>query len=233
MNSWKSCKKLMVNFDVKFLLTNIPLQEAVDLISDKIYDKNSNANQLPIKKKIFKKLLNLATKRMFLYKDKLFQQIDGVSMSSPLGPIIADFFLAETKTRLLLQQLNSTPKVYFRYVDDIFAIFNNEADSMEFLNRLNSQHKNLQFTMEKSTNTLPFLDMELKIHNNNLQSWIWRKPTHTGVFLNFKAICPLKWKSNLISCKLNRAKNICSNRRLFQIEIKKLRSMFCNNGYPN
>ena len=57
--------------------------------------------------------------------------------------------------------------------------------------------------MEKSTNTLPFLDMELKIRNNNLQSWIWRKPTHTGVFLNFKAICPLKWKSNLISCMLN------------------------------
>ena len=33
---------------------------------------------------------------------------------------------------------------------------------------------------------IPFLDMELKIHNNNLQSWIWRKPTHTGVFLKFE-----------------------------------------------
>ena len=84
-------------------------------------------------------------------------------MGSPLGPTIANFFLAETETLLLQQQLNSAPKVYFRYVDDIFAIFNNEADSMEFLNRLNSQHKNLQFTIEKSTNTLPFLDMELKI----------------------------------------------------------------------
>ena len=69
------------------------------------------------------------------------------------------------------------------------AIFNNEADSIKFLDRLNSQHKTLQFTMEKST--LPFLDMELKIHNKNLQLWIWRKPTHTGVFLNFKAIFPL------------------------------------------
>ena len=56
---------------------------------------------------------------------------------------------------------------------------------MEFLDRLNLQHKNLQFTMEKSTNTLPFLDMELKIHNDNLQSWIWRKSTHTGVFFKF------------------------------------------------
>ena len=32
---------------------------------------------------------------------------------------------------------------------------------------------------------------------------------------------------------LNRAKNICSNRQFFQIEIDKLRSMFINNRYPN
>ena len=91
----------MVSFDVKSLFTNVPLQETIDLISSKIYDKNSNANHLPIKKKIFKKLLNLATKGTFLYKDKLHQQIDGVSMGSPLGPTIANFFLAETETRLL------------------------------------------------------------------------------------------------------------------------------------
>ena len=113
--------QVMVSFDVKFLFTNVPLQETIDLISNKIYDKNSNANRLPIKKKIFKKLLNLATKGIFLYKDKLYQQIDGVSMGSPLGPTIANFFLAETETRLLQQQLNSAPKVYFRYVDDIVA----------------------------------------------------------------------------------------------------------------
>ena len=88
-----------------------------------------------------------------------------------IGPTIANFFLVEMETRILQQQLNSAPKVYFKYVDDIFAIFSNEADSMEFLDRLNAQHKSLQFTMKKSTNTLPFLDMELKIHSN-LQSWI-------------------------------------------------------------
>ena len=93
-------------------------------------------------------------------------------MGSPLGLTIANFFLAETETRLLQQQLNSAPKVYFRYVDDIFAIFNNEADSIKILDRPNSQHKSLQFTMEKFTNALPFLVMKLKMHNNNLQSWI-------------------------------------------------------------
>ena len=71
------------------------------------------------------------------------------------------------ETRHLQQHLNSAPKIYFRYVDDIFAIFNNEGDSIKFSDKLNSQHKNLQFMIEKSPNTLPFLDMKLKIHNNN------------------------------------------------------------------
>ena len=58
--------QVMVSLNVKSLFTNVPLQEAIDLILDKIYDKNSNANQLPIKKKTFKKLLNFATKGIFL-----------------------------------------------------------------------------------------------------------------------------------------------------------------------
>ena len=53
--------QVMVSFDVKSLFTNVPLQETIDVISDKIYENNSNANQLSIKKKIFKKLLNIAT----------------------------------------------------------------------------------------------------------------------------------------------------------------------------
>ena len=49
--------QVMVSFNVKFLFTNVPLKETIDLISNKIYDKNSNANHLPIKKKSLKKYL--------------------------------------------------------------------------------------------------------------------------------------------------------------------------------
>ena len=54
--------QVMVSFDVKSSFTNVSLQETFDLISDKIYANSLSFNQLPIKKKIFKKLLNLATK---------------------------------------------------------------------------------------------------------------------------------------------------------------------------
>ena len=43
----------------------------------------------------------------------------------------------------------------------------------------------------------------------------------------------LTWKIGLILCMINRAKPICSNEKLFDTEIKKLRSLFYDNGYPN
>ena len=52
------------------------------------------------------------------------------------------------------------------------------------------------------------------------------------LLLNFNAICPINRKSGLIICLLNRAKIICSTTALFQKEVKELRSMFQENGYP-
>ena len=71
---------------------------------------------------------------------------------------------------------------------------------LSFFNLLNSQHKNMKFTTKKSCGTLSVLDTELKIKYDNFDSWFWRKVTNTGVFLNFKAIGPLKWKTGLVFC---------------------------------
>ena len=46
--------QVTVSFDVKSSFTNVPLQETIELFLNKIYDKNSNANHLPIKKKSLK-----------------------------------------------------------------------------------------------------------------------------------------------------------------------------------
>ena len=97
---------------------------------------------------------------------------------------------------------------------------------LSFLNILNSQHDNIKFTIEKSTNTLQFLDVDIKISENTVDTWVWRKPTNTGLFLNFAAICPIKWKSGLVFCMLHRAKLICSSDWLFFKEVEILNRYF-------
>ena len=71
----------MVSFDVSSLFTNVPLQETIDLISDCVYGKDSKKVP-PFEKKWFRKMLKFATSGLFLYKDGLFRQVDGVAMGS-------------------------------------------------------------------------------------------------------------------------------------------------------
>ena len=153
-------------------------------------------------------------------------------MGSPLGPTLANFFMAHIENKLLSRQSDENPKLYLRYIDDIFAIFESEQSCTDFLKTINLQHPNINFTLEKSTKTLAFLDVEIRINASHFDTWVWRKNTNTGLLLNFSALCPKTWKERIIACFLHRAKNVCSTDSLFYLEVEKLRNIFCTNGYP-
>ena len=53
-------------------------------------------------------------------------------------------------------------------MDNVFAIFDDNLSIKTFLNLLNKQHSNLQFTMEKSMQALPFPDVYAQIRENEL-----------------------------------------------------------------
>ena len=219
----------MVSFDVVSLFTNVPLIYTINLIAEYIYSSDSPP---PFSKTVFKNMMKTATQGYFLFDNILYQQIDGVIMGSPLGPTLANFFLADKeKQEWLNDGCSNNPALYLRYVDDIFAIFRKGIDINVFLGKINNSHPNIKFTVEEASETLPFLDVEIRLNENSYDSWVWRKKTHTGVLLNFSALAPLKWKSGLVLCLLNRCWDICSNRNYFQIEVNKLKTMFMNNGY--
>ena len=127
--------------------------------------------------------------------------------------------------------MSNHPKLYLRYIDDCFAVFDDDNACTSFLNTLNKQHLNIKFTIEKLTKTLQFLDVDIKINECDVDTWVWRKPTNTGLFLNFDSTCATKWKTALILCMLHRAKLICSSERFFHTEVNKLRSLFLANNY--
>ena len=113
-----------------------------------------------MKKEIFIKLFKLATQGQFFYMDVLYKKTDGVIIGSPLGQTIANFFLANLENRILKNKSQRCPKLYLRYVDDVFAIFENNNACLSFLNLLNIQHKNIKFTYEHSSDFICFLDVK-------------------------------------------------------------------------
>ena len=224
----------LISFDVVSLFTNVPLKETINLIADRIYKSSSKP---PFEKKVFIELMQLATSGLFLYKDKLFRQVDGVTMGSPLGPTLANFCLALFEEQLLEKSPSSSPlpALYLRYVDDIFCTFRSGVSHQDFLNQLNSLHPNLKFTAELGQSQLPFLDTCISLPNASSESFtsqVFRKPTFTGLLLNFSSLCPKKWKTGLILCLLNRAYCISSSWIIFHREVEYLKDLFKKNGYP-
>ena len=87
-----------------------------------------------------------------MFNCKFYNQIDGVSMGSPLAPVLANIFMDFHESNCLNENNLNKPKFYLRYVDEILAAFDNEQNSLNFLNFLNNRHPNIKFTIEKQNN---------------------------------------------------------------------------------
>ena len=81
----------MASFDAASLFTNIPLKESIDLAVSCITEGNT---KLKFSRTEFVKTLCIATSQTnCLFNGKVFDQIDGVAMGSPLAPFLANLFV--------------------------------------------------------------------------------------------------------------------------------------------
>ena len=137
----------MVSFDVASLFTNSPLKESVDLAVSYIIEGNT---KLAFSRAELVKMLSIATSQAhFMFNGKVFHQIDGIAMGSPLASVLANLFLGHHENMWL--QSYQGPSVPFcgRYVDDTLCVFSTENEAKLFFDFLNPQHPNIRFTMAK------------------------------------------------------------------------------------
>ena len=152
-------------------------------------------------------------------------------MGSPLGPILANIFVGAMEKQLF--QANAKPLIYVRYMDDICAVFNSEAERDLFQQLLNNMHRSLQFTVEYEVNgTLPFLDVMIERTPSKFITSVYRKPTFTGHYIRWSSFVVKRRKLNLIRCLVHRAVKLCSEERL-ESELNKIRAILASNGYPH
>ena len=76
-----------------------------------MYSPHYNEHPL-IKKNIFNKLMHLSTQGMFLYDNRLYQQINGIAMGCSLTPRMANLFLGHVETKMLQKQTPDCSKIY-------------------------------------------------------------------------------------------------------------------------
>ncbi|CAF3764573.1 unnamed protein product [Rotaria sp. Silwood1] len=227
--------QIMVSFDVDNLYTNVPVHEAIEITLDMIFKKSSSP-PIPFNRSQFKQLLEYAVCNVpFRFLDKIFLQIDGVAMGSPLGPILADLFMSNLEQKLNKFSTNK-PLTWIRYVDDIFCIFKTNQNIKDFLIRINKWHSNIKFTPEhEHDDKLSFLDVLIQRDNiNNVYNTsLYRKPTNTNLYLLYESNQCREYKLSLIRTLVIRIHLICSTDALKESEIKLMKETLITNGYPS
>ncbi|XP_071637612.1 uncharacterized protein [Temnothorax longispinosus] len=155
----------LISLDVVSLFTNVPTDPVVDSVT-KRWNEISKLTDIPLDEfTIAIRLILNST--YFSFNNKVYKQIFGSPMGSPLSPIAADMVMCDLE-QVAISQLKYVPQFYFRYVDDIAM----DAPCNEIENTLevfNSLHKRLQFTCEIGREgRLNFLDVTIVIEDKRI-----------------------------------------------------------------
>ncbi|XP_033111568.1 uncharacterized protein LOC117112580 [Anneissia japonica] len=225
---------LLVSYDVVSLFTNVPLDDTIHIIAEKAFENNWFNEQygLSIDKQGLIDLLTIATKnQLFQYDGNLYEQVDGVAMGSPLGPLMANVFMCNIEDTL--QYANKMPAFYRRYVDDTIVFMPTHDSAHHFLNILNESHHSINFTMEiASNNSINFLGMVIYKNSSSLETRVYKKPTNKGLLLHYESHVDNKYKRNLVLTMLDRAFKLSSTNEIFEKEAKEIELMFLRLKYP-
>ena len=212
--------------DIVSLYTNIPILEAIEIISSqfipKIQSQHFNSYGLHTLLKLV--LLN----SFFMLKiDKtplFFKQIKGVPMGTACGPTIANLYLAsyEIKNKHLI---NSS--LYYRFIDDLILISKDQIN-IDYMKKL---FPTLDLTVE-SNNKLAFLDLELSLSPiNSINFNVFIKPTNTRSYLEYSSNHTPFISKNIPKGLIYRIRRICTNLNQFLYHCTLIHSSLLERGY--
>jgi hypothetical protein len=95
---------------------------------------------------------------------------------------------------------------YFRYVDDILIIYDQNKTSIDHtLEEFNKLQRTIKFTIEKEQQkSINFLDLLINRNEKKFQFSIYRKPTQTDIIIPNSSCHPYEQKISSINYLLNR-----------------------------
>ena len=107
-------------------------------------------------------------------------------MVGPASSTTAECFV-QTHERTAISTSLHPPKVWERFVDDVYSILKRTHLENVF-HHINNLHQNIKFTMkEESNGELAFPDTLLKRNNEKISLMVYRKPTHTDQYLSYSS----------------------------------------------
>ena len=167
---------ILCTIDVVELYPNIPHKEGLEAIRkalDKREDQTISTDSLILLAECVLK------NNVFEHNMRYFKQLNGTAIGTKFAPPCTILFMGYFEDKIL-NSLVEKPLVWWRYIDDIFMIWQHGEEALkEFLKILNSCHPTIKLTAEYSLNKVHFLDVEVIDSGKKPLTDLYAKPTDT------------------------------------------------------
>ena len=106
--------------------------------------------------------------------------------------------------------MNCVARTGFNLVCTVFEVFRSETENDSKIN---------------------FLDITVEKKDGTFETSVYRKPTFSGLYMNFESFLPLEYKIGLVRTLLHRGFELCSRMNSFHKELEFLKAILLKNGY--
>lgn len=223
--------EILASFDVCSLFPSVPVTQTLIYLRELLTLNSFSAD-------IIDEYVHLTrlcmSQNVFQFKKEFFEQLEGTAMGNSLSPFMADLFMSRFETDLQ-KESKYFPRVWLRYVDDVFVIFNTQScDIEQFLENMNSRFRSIKFTYEiEKSEQLPFLDTLVIRNNNKLDFDIYRKDTNTDRYITADSFnCP-QHKNASFNFLIHRLFNFPLSKERFNNELRKIKNIARSNGFDS
>jgi hypothetical protein len=228
--------------DVTNLYTVIDHEEGIKACSEALEGRPEAAKTKVPSRYIYKLIRIILTFNCFMFVNRLFKQILGTAMGTPMAPSYANIFMGKVESQILDQYEKETglrPKYWYRFLDDIIFLWTHGDEKLQhfldFMQEFSKTEKmatNLKFTFEMGKE-VSFLDVKVRVDELGLKTDLFSKPTDAHLYLRSDSCHPSSCKKGLVKGELIRIRRICSSDSDFFKQAETMRTHFLKRGFNN
>lgn len=209
---------LLITIDVDSLYTNINNEDGLKTVKNIFKD---NPSQDRPDEEVLELLKICLENNDFIFNKEWFLQIFGTAMGRKFAPNYANLFMAQWEKEALAK-CTLKPDCYFRFLDDIFAVWSHsEEEFWNFFNTLNNHHPTIKLKATIHRQSVDFLDVTVYKGPNfesksQLDTKVYFKPTDSHQLLHKNSFHPKHTFKGIIKSQIIRFHRICNNKSDFE-----------------
>ena len=230
----------LLSADITSLYPNIPLELGLEYLKKSLLKYRNLTNKFDDTNEI-NYIIELAKwvlyNNYFEFGKSIYKQLQGTAMGTPMAVVFANLFLDIHETNVL-ETLQSKPIVYKRYIDDIFAVFENKESAILFINKFNLDIPTIKLDVYNIGNSVNFMDLEI-FKGNLFQSKalidirLYQKPQNAYQYLHPTSYHQKTVFPAYITAEIKRIRIACTNDIDFEYNKELFKSRLLNRGYNN